>query len=497
MRNLAVLLPVFVFLLLSAGCSSDSGVTDPGDGSDGGDGGVADTLAPVINITSPAEGSGLPSFLDIAGTVTDDTEVDTVFFEARDLCGLSLWSAHDLTPPYTATWDASGEQDGEYRVCMAAVDTAGNMSDWVCVNVTKGTSPAPAEITGFLPVSAYIGSSIKAVGTGFGTDTGTGRVIVFGREATVEEWSDTEVTFIIPSGVPVDASFSMELLIDCRWRVTGTIEVLPNRIVRLTNDGSLKEQPCWAGNSTIYFCSTKSGNWDVWRMDADGSDWEQVTQYAESDFTPDIDPSTGEMAWASERGVEGSYDIYHGFLLCGQGGGCWEAPITADNDDFRAPAYANQVYMGYSLVYCRWYDPDDNGWVVPTIFLYGSTSGHTYLTGGDNPAFTYNGHWVVYQDNNYQICRIPTGGGTPDVLTTGFGDFNPHVGWANDRIVFTRNGLNGYRGLCTMNLDGTDFEVLLDQRWDQYDAAWSPDCSKIVFTGHRAGYQDIYIYEVP
>jgi hypothetical protein len=499
MRNLAVLLLVFLLYLSSAGCSSDSGVTDPDGGGNGG--GDADTLAPVVNITSPADGSGLPASLNIAGTATDDTEVDTVFFEARDLCGLSLWSAHDLTPPYAATWDASGEQDGGYRICMAAVDSAGNMSDWSCVNVSKGTSGIL--LTGFSPTAAYIGRSIGAVGTGFGPDNGNGRVTVFGHEATVEEWTDTLVTFIIPAGIPVDAGMSMEILVNCRWRITGQMEVLPDRVTRITNDNSQKEYPCWsAGGAMIYFCMATGTNWDIWRMDADGSSWRQVTFYPEADFMPDIKPSTGEMAWMSMRGVPDSYgspsyDIYHGFLI-GDGGAVWEAPITADNDKCRAPAYANQLHGGYSLVYNRVYDPYDTGYSTPTIFLYSSTLGHVELTEGDNPAFTYDGRWVVYQNNEYEICKIEVGGsGDPVKLTTGFTDTNPHVGWQHDKIVFTRNGLNGYRGLCVINLDGTGFEVLLDQRWDQYDAAWSPDCTRIVFTGHRMSHFDIYVYEIP
>ncbi len=489
MKTTIILIAACVVLsvLVWIGCGGDSSVTDPGD---------KDTLAPVVSITNPSDGTTLPSSLSITGTATDDTEVDTVFFEARDLCNQPIWSGHDLAPPYEATWDASGAQDGGYRVCMAAVDKAGNMSDWTCVNVSKGTSSA--QITGFSPTAAYIGRSIGAVGSGFGPGNGNGRVNVFGHEATVEEWTDTLVTFTIPAGVPEDAGMGMEILVNCRWRITGQIEVLPDRVIRITNDGSLKEFPCWnADGSMIYFCRAQVTNWDIWRMDVDGSNWRQVTFYPEADFMPDIKPSTGEMAWMSKRGVEGSYDIFHGFLI-GDGGAVWEGQITADNDKCRAPAYAHRVHEGYSLVYNRVYDPLDTGYSIPTIFLYGSTAGHVELTEGDNPAFTYNGRNVVFQNNDYEICSIEVGGsGTPTVLTTGFPDENPHVGWQHDKIVFTRYGLNGYRGLCVINLDGTGFTVLLDQRWDQYDAAWSPDCTKIVFTGHRMSNFDIYVYEVP
>jgi len=494
MCDLKVLVSVLALYVLSAGCGSDSGITDTGGGGNGGV--VADTLAPVVGITSPADGSALPSSLDIAGTATDDTEIDTVFFETRDLCGHTLWAEQDLTPPFAATWDASGEQDGGYRVCMAAVDTAGNMSDWTCVNVSRGTPSA--QLDGFWPKASYIGSRIKARGSGFGADGGSGRVSIFGHEATIEEWSDSAVTFVIPPGIPSDAIISMEILVGCRWRLTGDIGIMPAGIIRLTDASTMEQFPCWnADGAMVYFSSTRSGNWDIWRISVAGGEWEQVTSAPEPDFMPDLDPSSGEMAWMSERGVEGSYDIYHGFPICGPGGGCWEAPVTADNDLNRAPSYANQVYQGYSMVFGQFYDPDDDGTTVPTIFLV-SNVGIDELTTGDNPSFSPDGRYVVYQNNDYEICTIEVGGsGVPAVLTTGYGDINPHWGWSNNRIVFHRTGINGYNGLCAINPDGTGFEVLLDQRWDQQDAAWSPDCTKIVFTGHRTGNFDIYIYEIP
>ena len=485
---------VVLSVLVWIGCSSDSGVTDPGGGNGSGD---IDTLTPVVNITSPADDSALPSSLDITGTATDDTEVDTVFFEARDLCGQALWSGHGLAPPYEATWDASGAQDGGYRICMAAVDTAGNMSNWTCVNVTRGT--ASAQLDGFWPKGVYSGRRMTIKGSGFGTYNSSSRVNVDHIEATVEEWSDTAVTFVMPFGIAEDALSRLELIIDCRWRVAGHVDILPQGVIRLTDDHSQKEYPCWNSNgSEIYFCSSRSGNWDIWVMSINGGEWEQVTHDPEQDFMPDIKPSTGEMAWMSRRGVENNYDIYHGFLRSVEGGAVWEAPITSDNDLNRAPSYANQVYQGYSLVYGQFYDPDDDGSTIPTVFLYGSTAGHVELTEGDNPAFSYNGRWVVYQNNDYEICKIEVGGSSePTVLTTGFGDFNPHWGWNNDKIVFHRNGINGYIGLCVMNSDGTGFETILDQRWDQKDPAWSPDCTKIVFRGHRWSNFDIYVYEVP
>jgi len=478
--------------LLCFGCSEESTPAGPDGNTPDGE---ADSIAPAVALTSPVDGSALPALLVIAGTATDDSPIDTVFFAVRDLCGGVIWSAFDMTPPFEAQWDASGAGDGGYRVCMSAVDSAGNYSDWTCVNVTRGT--CSAAITGFSPHAAYSGREITATGNGFGPDTGTGTVSVFGRAAAVSEWTDTTVTFTIPASLSADAMVGMEIVIDCTWRITGNIDITPPGVIRITTDSSSEEHPCWSASGYwIYFASTRSGNWDIWRIPAEGGEAQQVTSDPESDFTPDINPSSGELAWMSRRIPAGNYEIFKGYLPCAQGEVCTVTRVTNDNDLNRAPVWSPQVYAGYSMAFGQFYDPDDDGSTIPTIFLVSNVA-IDELIPGDNPSFSPNGRWVTYQTNDYHIAKIEIlGSGIPVELTEGPSDFNPDWGTANDRIVFHRY-IDGYSGICVMNPDGTGLEVLLDQRYEEYDPAWSPDCSKIAFTAHRWGNFDIYVYEMP
>lgn len=476
-----------------AGCGGEGGITGTG----GGNGGEQDTLAPSVNMTSPVDGSNLPSILSITGTATDDTEIDTVFFEIRDLCGNVVEDFEDISSPYGTEWDSSGEPDGGYRVCMSAVDTAGNYSDWVCAGVSRGTSPVV--FSGFSPLAAYRGRSIRAVGSGFGSTSGI--VIVSGREATVEEWTDTEVTFVIPMLVPEDALVGMELIVECRWRVTGSIDITPPGMIRITDDHAEEHDPCWSPDgSMIYFASVRSGNWDIWRISADGGEAEQVTFDSASDFTPDINPSSGELAWMSDRtfsgmNPDGDYDIFKGFIPCG-GGACTITLVTTDNDLNRAPAWSPQVYMGYSLCYGQFYDPEDDGSTIPTIYLKSNTTTDV-LDEGMEGNFSGNGQNVVYQDNNYQIRKKHVGGGDPVILTSGHSDFRPHWGWVNDKIVFSRYSDNGYEGIFMMEADGSNVEPVADHRYVETEPSWSPDCTRIVFIAHRWSNFDVYVYEVP
>ena len=61
------------------------------------------------------------------------------------------------------------------------------------------------------------------------------------------------------------------------------------------------------------------------------------------------------------------------------------------------------------------------------------------------------------------------------------------------RVAFTSDR-DGHSNIYLMNFDGTGLKRLTNTVWTESQPAWSPDCSKIVFTrgfGPRAG--DIYV----
>ncbi len=490
MRTLWVVVSI-VFAAAGAaymGCSSS---TSPGGG-----GGGEDDTPPVVNLTSPSNGGIFTATVDIAGTATDDGEVDTVFFQVTDLCDTPIETWIDIESPYGVSWDASGAVEGSYRVRMSAVDAAGNRSDWVYVTGTRGTFPGT--IDGFFPLAAYIGREITARGSGFGTTTG--EVNIFGQSASVQTWTDTAVTFIIPSGIPQDAIISMEMVIDCRWRVTGQIEITQPGVIRITDHHSMDMYPCWGpGDDWIYFASARSGNWDIWKIRLDGTGLVQVTADEGFDSMPSVRSSSGEILWMSDRdhlgsNPDGDYDILSGFT-CG-GGICTIVARTFDNDTNNHPCWSPQVYMGYSFLYTQYYDPEDDGYTIPIIFMY-STAGTDSIGEGMDGCFSPNGDWVVYQDNEYQIRKKQVGTSTPVVLTRGFSDSEPHWGAVNDRIVFTRSD-NGYPGIFVMDSDGTNVETIISTHGSsETDPSWSWDCSMIVFTAFRSSNYDIYVYEVP
>ena len=145
-----------------------------------------------------------------------------------------------------------------------------------------------------------------------------------------------------------------------------------------------------------------------------------------------------------------------------------------------------------------WEQVEANGsFVAWRVMLYGQSGLPEELTEGRQPNFSGNGKWVVYNLND-DIWKIETTGGAPVQLTDLGRDWYPHWGEANDKIVFQRLSLTGgAEDIMVMNADGSDVQEVVATRSSEYSPSWSPDCSKIVYYGHRFGNFDIYVYVVP
>jgi TolB protein len=268
-------------------------------------------------------------------------------------------------------------------------------------------------------------------------------------------------------------------------------------------DNHMDHYPCWsAGGDMIYFSSTRSGgtNWDIYRVPATGGTPERVTFDDSPDFFPDVHPGTGELAWSSQmthvNNSDGDYEIFYGYPIGGGPGGAAITSMLTNNESRDLyPAYANTVYAGYDMVY-TWEEVDQDGYYLAWKVMLNTTGPPVELTEGEQPNFSSDGRWVVYNHEN-NIYKIPTDGGTPVQLTDSGHDYYPHWGWANDKIVFQRNNGGQFDDIFVMNSDGTDVQPLVSTRGYEYNPSWSPDCTKVVYYALVGGSYNIYVYVVP
>ncbi len=83
----------------------------------------------------------------------------------------------------------------------------------------------------------------------------------------------------------------------------------PGKVVRLTDGGGDDNWPTWSPDGKkIAFMSDRSGNWDIWIINVDGSGLTQVTHHPGEDEFPDWSPDGKKIAFTSKRG--GNRDIW-------------------------------------------------------------------------------------------------------------------------------------------------------------------------------------------
>jgi len=165
-----------------------------------------------------------------------------------------------------------------------------------------GGTGTPA-ISSILPPGASSGIQITISGSNFGSAQGTGKVEVAGEEATVDAWSDTEIKCTIPAGLSESLGASVALTTGSGQSSSSQMDITPPNTYKVTSDHPMDHYPCWSpGADWIYFSSTRSGgaNWDIYRIPATGGVAERVTYDDAPDFYPDMNLSSGELAWSSK-----------------------------------------------------------------------------------------------------------------------------------------------------------------------------------------------------
>ena len=386
-------------------------------------------------------------------------------------------------------------------LCLASWLMAGCGSDDppTAPNNTGGGDPT---VTAILPPGAGPGVQAKIIGSNFGANKRAGSVKVIGIEATIESWSDTEIEFIVPPGVSSDVTGSVVVTTSTGKFISTPLDITPPNTYRVTTDIASDQYPCWgAGGNYIYFSSTRGGptNWDLFRIPATGGETQRLTSFEEPDFYPDVRVSSGEIAWSSQadhlgQNMDGDFEIFTGYLVGVQGGevtmGLETRNVSRDLD----PAWANTIYGGFYMT-STWEQVDVDGSFVAWRVVLHDGGTPTELTEGQQPNFSSNGQWVVYNHQG-NIYKMQTQGGPAIQLTdTGY-DSYPDWGWANDKIVFQRYA-NGSYDIYVMNSDGTDIQELVASSSGEYNPSWSFDCTKVVYYAHRGSNFDIYVYVVP
>jgi Tol biopolymer transport system component len=188
-------------------------------------------------------------------------------------------------------------------------------------------------------------------------------------------------------------------------------------------------EPAWSPDGTKFaFASRRSGTFDIYVMNADGTGTQRITSTKESDSHPTWSASGERLAFAREG------DIY---TVGADGSG--EARISDPTAEESDPAWS-----------------PDGAWIAYVRRQPGTPAREVWLMRPDGS----NRHAVTSQG-----ARIFTPAWSPDSM----------------RIVFSSNAETGVYTLYTVGADGKGLRNVVRTVEDNFEPSWSPDGTRIAY----------------
>ena len=279
----------------------------------------------------------------------------------------------------------------------------------------------------------------------------------------------------------------------------------------LTDDPANDLRPAWSPDSTqIAFFSIRSGNNDIWVMDADGSNERQLTDDPEDDRRPTWSPDGAYIAFDSDRG--GSRNIW---VMDASGENPRQLVDTPGLDSF-----ASWSPDGTQIAFFTYESGIMDLWVVAIEdFLQGGEAGQpqqlTTSLADENqnqctfachvPAWSPDGTQIAYSGSNHtEIWIVGVDGSNPHSLADSHADplggkHHHFPTWTQDgKLLFLSEHITDRQepvnDVWVMDADGNNATVLFPDIPHGGPFYWSPDGSAtIAFHSPRAGNFDIYL----
>jgi Tol biopolymer transport system component len=253
----------------------------------------------------------------------------------------------------------------------------------------------------------------------------------------------------------------------------------------------------------ILFTSDRSGDWDIYLVQADGSGLTQITDHPQVDADPDWSPDGSQIAFRSRR--DGSSDI---FIMGSDGSSpinLFKDPPESLDDEF-APRW-NQNGETFSL-YTDRFPPRGScisGFHQIVLLrlrdgkyefdLFDTNAGEQYSS-----TWSPDGRYLVFSSAcrlpGYQLHIYDTESGETQILTNE-PISHTHPAWSHNGqyLAFTKN-INKNNEIFLLDLNTQDQIQLTNNPAKDTMPTWSPDDSQIAFVSDRDGNDEIYIMDI-
>jgi Tol biopolymer transport system component len=231
----------------------------------------------------------------------------------------------------------------------------------------------------------------------------------------------------------------------------------------------------------LAFVSTRDGDYAVYTMAADGGGQRRLTEAEGSDddaseiffqIEPTWSPDGTKIAFSSRR--SGSFDIY---VMNGDGTGTLQLTSSEENDSH--PTWSAD---GNRIAFAR----EGDVWVMGADGSSPRRVSQATVEEAE-PAWSPDGRWIAYVRRTPGTAvreiwlMLPDGNRRRALTKQGAASYTP--AWSPDskRIAFSSNAESERFELYTIGVDGKGLRSVTPTAGDMFEPSWSPDGTKIAY----------------
>jgi TolB protein len=253
----------------------------------------------------------------------------------------------------------------------------------------------------------------------------------------------------------------------------------------------------------IAFYSDRDGDWEIFVMNADGSNLQQLTfNSAISDAHPSWSPDGTRIAFQGTR-QDPATGVFHEEVLIINADGSNEEQVSNHPLYDANPGWSADKRIVFQtnrdVPNAKPYE-DGSPREIYTVDPDGSDLRRVTNNGWDDnhPDWSPDGQTIVLSSElspgNYEIVTMdPDGGNVVNLTNHPATDWRPAWSPDGNRIAFHSNR-DGNFDIYVMNTDGSGLQRLTTDPADDFHPAWSPDSRMIAFQSMREGGDfDIFI----